>query len=181
MSLGAPPLIILLGPRGSGKSSIGRLLAERLDVQFLDLDEQIQRQTGRRIAEIFADVGDPGFREVESAALKAALSSGAGVIATGGGVVLREPNRELLQHTPAMRVFLTAPAAILWHRVRADPHTVESRPALTRMSGEAEIRHVLEHRLPFYEQLATCTIDTSLHAPAEVVEEIMKMLERHAA
>lgn len=173
-----PPRIILLGPRGSGKSSVGRLLAERLDVKFLDLDEEIQRWTGRRIIEIFADVGDPGFREHESDALRRALASESGVIATGGGVVLREANRELLRQTPAVRIFLTAPPAILWHRVRADPHTIESRPALTRMSGEAEVSHLYTQRLPFYEQVATHTIDTSVHAAAEVVEQIMGLIQR---
>ena len=174
-----PPRIILLGPRGSGKSSVGRLLADRLGVSFFDLDEDIRRHTGRRIAEIFADVGDPGFREFESDALRRALASDAGVIATGGGVVLREPNRDVLRGTNAIRILLTAPPAILWHRVRADPQTVESRPALTRMSGEAEISHVLQQRMPFYEQVATHTIDTSLHTSTEVVEEIMRIIQRH--
>ena len=173
-----PPRIILLGPRGSGKSSVGRLLAQQLNVEFLDLDEEVQRRTGRRIAEIFADVGDPGFREHESDALRRALASGTGVIATGGGVIVREANRELLRQTHALRIFLTAPPAILWHRVRADPHTIESRPALTRMSGEAEVSHLYSQRLPFYEQVATHTIGTSVHTPAEVVEQIMGILQR---
>ena len=100
------------------------------------------------------------------------------MIATGGGVIVREANRELLRQTHALRIFLTAPPAILWHRVRADPHTIESRPALTRMSGEAEVSHLYSQRLPFYEQVATHTIDTSVHTPAEVVEQIMGILQR---
>lgn len=128
------------------------------------------------IADIFADVGDPGFRELEADALKRALTSDAGVIATGGGVVLRAPNRDLLTRSQALRIFLKADPAILWHRISADPQTYETRPALTRMSGESEIRHVLEHRMPFYLQVATHEIDTTLHNPAEVVEEVLKII-----
>lgn len=170
------PRVILLGPRGSGKTAVGELLARRLGVSFLDLDGEIERKAGISIAEIFDGLGEGTFREMESDALRAALRSDAGVIATGGGVVLREPNRELLRSDRAMRVLLGADPAILWHRVDADPRSRHSRPALTRMSGEQEIRHLLEVRMPFYLELATHQIDTTARSPAEVVEELMHII-----
>ncbi len=170
--------VILLGPRGSGKSEAGAILASRLGVPFIDLDIQIQRKALKPIARIFQNEGEAGFREMEADALVDALASDAGVIATGGGIILREPNRQRLMHTAAVRVLLNADPAILWHRVSSDPSSIETRPALTQLGGEAEIRHVLERRMPFYEQVATHHVDTSVHTPAEVADEILRLLQR---
>ena len=177
-TLPAKPRIILLGPRGSGKSSVGRLLAERLKVSFLDLDQQIQRQALKPIARIFDEIGEAGFRELEMDALAAALAGDAGVIGTGGGVILRETSRQRLQKAHAEKVLLIADPAILWHRIRADPNTPHTRPALTSRSGEAEIRHLLEQRLLFYRQLADHELDTSIHTPAEVADEIVSLIKK---
>lgn len=171
-----PPRIILLGPRGGGKSEVGRLLAQRLGVKFVDLDVLVQRAALKPISQIFEDLGEAGFRELESDALRDALAGDAGVIATGGGVILRAPNRDRLLHTDALRIFLTAEPAILWHRINADPNTPLTRPAFTRRGGEAEIRHVLDQRMTFYRQVCTHDIDTSAHSPAEVVDHILDLM-----
>ena len=175
-STSKPPRIILLGPRGAGKSAAGKLVAERLGVPFADLDVLVQRMALKPIARIFEEDGEATFRELEMDALKQALESDAGVISTGGGVVLRKPNRDrLLDATHALRILLMANAAVLWHRVSADPESIQTRPALTRRDGESEIRHVLENRMPFYERVATHHIDTSLHTPAETAAEILAL------
>jgi shikimate kinase len=172
----ASPRIILLGPRGAGKSAAGRILAERLGVGFADLDVLVQRAALKPIARIFDEDGEATFRELETDALKQALAGDAGVIATGGGVVLRAPNRDRLMHADAARVLLMASPAVLWHRVSADPDSIHMRPALTHRDGEDEIRHLLENRMPFYERVATHHLDTSLHTPAETAQEILAMV-----
>ena len=170
--------IVLIGPRGSGKSTAGRLLARRLGVPLVDLDAEVARAAGRSIAEIFAAEGEPGFRARESAALAAALTAngnGPGVvIAAGGGVVVREANRALLKAAARHRVFLNGDPAELWRRIAADPATAASRPALTAEVGEAEVRRVLAARLPLYRELATLELDVTRRTPDQVADAILQ-------
>ena len=120
------PSLILLGPRGSGKTTVGRLVAERLSVPFADVDDLVQRDAGMTIADIFDREGEPGFRDRETAALRSALN--AGVVATGGGVVVRRNNRELLKSLACPRVLLTADAATL-HAPHLDGRRVSPNAA----------------------------------------------------
>jgi shikimate kinase len=113
-----PQRIALVGLSGAGKSSVGRLLAERLDWALLDVDALIETTAGRSIPQIFADEGEPGFRDREAEALRLALSLGERVIATGGGAVLRPENRRLLRDE-ALVVWLDAPTEVLIARLRA--------------------------------------------------------------
>ena len=156
----ATPRLILLGPRGSGKTTLGRLVADGWGVPLIDLDAEVVRIAGRSIAAIFADTGEASFRDLESAALADAVTRDA-VIATGGGVVLREANRRLLLACDCSRVFLHADAATLWQRIAADPATAATRPALTAHAGEDEVRHLLETRLPLYRAVATREVDVT--------------------
>src|SRR3954468_15965258 len=108
--------IHLIGPRGGGKTTGGRLLAERLGWTFADTDERIERAAGLSIAELFATRGENSFRELEAEVLSAFGAAERIVVATGGGVVLRPENRELLR-TMGRTIWLTAPAEVLWQRI----------------------------------------------------------------
>ncbi len=151
------PGLILLGPRGSGKTTVGRIVADRLAVPFADLDADIVNQAGRSIAELFAAEGEAGFRPRETAALRAALAR-PGVLATGGGVVVTPENRDLLRATGCRRVLLIADASTLFARITADAATATNRPALTSHEGIAEVEHLLATRSPLYAAVATETI-----------------------
>ena len=154
------PRVVLLGPRGSGKTTVGRLLAGLWGVPLVDIDAEVVRVAGRSIAAIFADAGEGAFRDLESAALAEALEREA-VVATGGGAVVRDANRRLLLACDCPRVFLYADPAVLWRRIAADPATAATRPALTAHAGEDEVRHLLEIRLPLYRAVATREIDVT--------------------
>src|SRR5262245_54311263 len=122
--------ILLVGYRGTGKTTVGRLLAAALGWDFFDADDQIEAAAGRTVADSFAAEGEPGFRDREAAAL-AELCLGANrVIATGGGAVLRPANRELLRRAGFV-AWLTAPPAVVWERLQTDPTTAARRPNLT--------------------------------------------------
>jgi shikimate kinase len=111
--------IFLVGFMGSGKSTIGTRLAAKLDRPFIDLDHLIETTIRRSIAELIDDRGEDEFRAIESRALREGARSGAPVIATGGGVILRAENRELMSKT-GVTVWLDAPFELCWHRIIAD-------------------------------------------------------------
>ena len=166
--------IYLIGPRGSGKTTVGRLLAERRGCPFIDLDRAIEAATGKTIAEIFAEQGELHFRQLESEQLKLASELpgvGVGVIATGGGIVLARGNCALMQATGKV-FWLTAPAVVLWNRIQADESTASSRPALTNLAGLAEMLTIVAARETLYRATADADIDTEDASPDDVVELI---------
>lgn len=112
------PVVVLVGPPGSGKTTVGRALAERLGVGFRDTDADIEAQAGKPIPEIFIDEGEPHFRELEAAAVRAAAGTHDGVLALGGGAVMADATRELLHGLPV--VFLEVPQADAVKRVGLD-------------------------------------------------------------
>lgn len=179
MTRNAPQLdrLILLGPRGSGKSTVGRLLAPRLGWEFVDLDDRIALNAGRSIAEIFAREGESGFRDREWAALFESLADPMRVLATGGGVVVREENRQLLTTTPSVRVFLYAEPEALHARIDADVHAAHARPALTDLAGLDEVRHLLHSRLLMYRAACTHEIDVTDLEPGVVVERVLACVD----
>src|SRR5581483_3263648 len=122
----AKQVIALVGLSGTGKSSVGRRLAERLGWPLIDTDVLIERNAGRTIPQIFAQDGEAGFRDLEAAALREALSQPPAVVATGGGIVLREQNRALLR-AQARVVWLDASTGTLTARLAAHD---EARPLL---------------------------------------------------
>ena len=170
------PRLILLGPRGSGKTTVGHLVAERLSVPFADVDDLVQRDAGMTIAAIFDREGEPGFRDREAAALRSAVEAG-GVIATGGGVVVRRESRELLKSLACPRVLLTADAATLHARVAADAASRHTRPALTELQGVAEVEHLLREREALYREVATHVVDVT-KATDDVVQQIVRLTSR---
>jgi shikimate kinase len=169
--------VVLLGYRGSGKTTVGRKLADQLWGKFVDTDELVTEAAGKTIKQIFDDGGEPAFRELESAALRQALVGGFDVIALGGGAVLRDENRTALVASGHKRVYLRADAETLHRRIDADPSTAASRPALTALGGSVdEVRTLLAAREPLYREVATAELDVTNLSPDECVSRIARMM-----
>jgi shikimate kinase len=169
-----PTRILLIGYRGAGKSTVGPLLAARLGWPFLDNDALLEASAGCTIRDIFAREGEAGFRERETAALREVLVREPLVLATGGGIVLREDNRTLLREA-GLVVWLTAGVEVIEERLRNDTTTRERRPVLT-VGGRAEIEELLRVREPLYRVCADLHFDTSDHTPDEVTAAIVEHL-----
>jgi shikimate kinase len=168
--------IVLTGFMGSGKTSAGALLAERLDWKFVDLDREIERRDGRSVPQIFSESGEPHFRHLEAAALAALLGQRRLVLALGGGAPEELGNRLLLEQTPHTAVvYLTATYATLMDRcvAQAVNSAATARPVLTDLAA-AEARFHL--RRPHYERIASHSIDTTNLAIEETVTAVLRTL-----
>lgn len=172
------PILTLVGYRGSGKSTVARLLAERLDVPWIDADTALEERLGCSIAALVEQRGEAAFRDAEAEVLATLLATFPGVLATGGGAVLRESNRRLLQESGRPVVWLTAPADTIRARLAADPTTRERRPALSGGDVLAEVEVALREREPLYRACADWVIDASRATPAAVADEIVARLGR---
>ena len=168
-------LIVLIGYRGTGKTTVARLLAARLSLDWIDADVEIERRAGKSIAEIFADEGETAFRDLESEAIADLASRKKLIVAAGGGAVMREENREALAAADAM-VWLKADAETVLQRMSGDATSTARRPNLTATGGIDEIRQLLALREPIYRQSATCQVDTVGKTPTDVVDEILSYL-----
>jgi shikimate kinase len=166
-----PRLVFLVGARGSGKTTVARLLADRLGWEAADADELLERRAGRSVRDVFAAEGEAGFREREAQALAELTDRSALVVATGGGVVVRADNRALLRR--GWVVWLRADPETLWQRVREDAGTARRRPPLTSLSGGEELALVLRDREPLYRACADLVVDTAGRGPAEVADAVL--------
>ena len=155
--------IVFIGFMGSGKTSIGRLVAQRPGFQFIDTDAVIVERAGLPIAEIFSRHGEAWFREQETAALRSLGLRHRAVVSTGGGIVLREENRALLREL-GLVVWLMASEEVIFERVSRN----KKRPLLQTADPRATVHELLEQRRTHYEEAAQFTLDsTSLtHAAA---------------
>ena len=160
--------IVIVGAPGSGKSTVGALLAERLGVAFTDVDAVIEQRAGRSIAEIFAEDGEPAFRELEEATT-AELLSEPGVLSLGGGAILSERTRKALRDHRVVWLRVTASSAI--SRIGLDT----ARPLLLG-NVRGRLIKLLGERTPLYDQVATTRIDTDTTTPGEVVELIVRTI-----
>jgi shikimate kinase len=163
--------IVLTGYRGCGKTAVGKKLAERLGLPFLDTDALIAERAGRTIREIVKDGGWEEFRALERQVI-AGLPLVQSVVALGGGAVLDPANVKSLKKE-GFFVWLTAEPDVLTERLTADVETAEQRPPLAGGGARAEMERVLRERLPLYRRVADMTVDTSRLLPAEVVEKII--------
>lgn len=171
--------IALIGLRGSGKSTVGAILARLMDIQFVDTDEIIISQAGRSIAAIFAEEGEAGFRRRECDAVSEVAANPPGVISVGGGAIVNESNVQRLQGVATI-VWLTAPVDVLWARISADQRTDDTRPGLTDRSGADELRRLLTQREPLYARAADLIVDTTGLEPPSVARRIMMDLALEA-
>ncbi|MEX2558873.1 MAG: shikimate kinase [Pirellulales bacterium] len=167
--------IVLIGYRGSGKSTVARELAGRLGWPWLDADHQIEERAGKSIAAIFADEGEQRFRDLESSLLAELVERDKTVLAVGGGAVLRPANRALLRSAGKV-VWLQADAATMLARIEADLANAQRRPRLTSAGGEAEVVELLAQRAPLYRECADLAIETQGRSPAEVAGRIIEQL-----
>lgn len=168
---------VLLGYRGSGKTTIGRRLADRLWQKFIDTDQMITAAAGKTICEIFEQHGEAHFRELETEALARALAMEDHVIALGGGAVLKPQNRELLLASATKRVYLKCDPDMLLKRIQADPESLHTRPALTDHAGSIEeVTTHLAEREPLYRQVKTTEVEVTNLTPQEAVVYIARLI-----
>jgi shikimate kinase len=167
--------IFLIGYRGTGKTTIAQLLAERLGWDWIDADDEIERRAGKSIAAVFAEEGEQAFRELEASVVADLCRWRRSVVALGGGAVLSEVNRTAIRMAGVV-VWLTATVDTLASRLSSDRTTPSRRPNLTKSGGLHEIETLLATREPIYRACATFEVDTEDKTPAEIVEEIIARL-----
>lgn len=165
--------IALIGFMGTGKSSVGRLIADQLQFQFVDTDELIERRAGKIIARIFSEDGEPVFRQLERETLLGLAKLEKAVISTGGGLGANADNiRSLKEHS--LVVCLWASPERIWDRVGSQTH----RPLLREADPMAKIRSLLAAREPFYKQ-ADVLLNTELRGLREVAQQAMHHFQAH--
>jgi shikimate kinase len=168
---------VLIGYRGSGKSTIGHKLADRLWQKFVDTDAMVVERAGMSIAEIFRQDGEARFRELEAEVVREAAKLQEHVIALGGGAPLREENRVAIKGGGHRVVYLRCEVETLVARIQADPETAQTRPSLTALGGGVEeISKVLAEREPIYRQMMDAEIDVTNLTPDEVMVYIVRVL-----
>ncbi len=170
------PRITLVGYRGSGKSTVAARLAEMLGCSWADADLVLEQELGTTIADLIGDQGELLFRDREAALLERLLAEQTGVLATGGGVVLRPANREWLKAKGRPVVWLNAPADVLRVRLAADPATALRRPSLTGRGILAEVATAVASREPLYREVADAVIDAAADPADRIAARIVAWL-----
>jgi shikimate kinase len=164
------PRVVLVGPPGAGKSTIGRKLARELGVELYDTDTGIERETGRTIPEIFATDGEPEFRRIEERVVRRAILAERGVVSLGGGAVLSDDTRALLRNRTV--VYLEISVAEGLRRTGAST----GRPLLNGADPGAKYRELMRKRRPLYREVATVRVRTDGRSPGRVVRMILAKL-----
>jgi shikimate kinase len=165
----AAPVAILIGPPGSGKTTVGALLAARLGVGFTDTDADVAAAAGKPVSDIFVEDGEPAFRELERAAVAQAIDRSTGVIAVGGGAVLDPRTQDGLAGHAV--VYLETGFAAAAKRVGLS----QARPLLIG-NPRATLKILLDQRIPVYQRLATITVGTDDRQPADIAADIAAQL-----
>lgn len=163
------PVCVLVGPPGSGKTTVGQALAELLGVEFRDTDLDVEATAGKPISEIFIDEGEAHFRVLEREAVAAQLASATGVLALGGGAVLAEQTRAALVGHTVVYLSVELPDAV--RRVGLGA----GRPLLA-VNPRATLKHLLDQRRPYYAAVATATVVTDGRTPEQLAVEVAALL-----
>ncbi|MEU9415709.1 shikimate kinase [Streptomyces sp. NPDC051577] len=166
----AGPLVVLVGPMGSGKSTVGELLAVRLGVPYRDTDADIVAATGREISDLFVDEGEPYFRALERRSVAAAVAEHTGVLSLGGGAVLDEGTRGLLAGLPVAYLSMDVEEAV--RRVGLGA----ARPLLA-VNPRRQWRELMEARRHLYTEVARVVVATDDRTPEEVAQAVLDALE----
>lgn len=168
--MSAAPAVVLVGPMGVGKSTVGQLLAERLGVGYRDTDDDIVAEQGRSIADIFVDEGESFFRALEKQAVRRAVAEHHGVLALGGGAILDEDTRELLAGQRVVYLSMDVEEAVR----RTGLNT--ARPLLA-VNPRRQWRELMEARRHLYEEVATAVVSTDARSPEEVTRAVLDAVE----
>ena len=162
--------VILIGPPGAGKTTVGALLAARLGVSFTDTDTEVEAVAGKPVSEIFVEDGEPAFRDLEREAVARVIARSDGVVAVGGGAVLDQQTQERLAGRPV--VYLETGFAAAARRVGLS----QARPLLIGTNPRATLKALLDQRLPIYQSLAWLTVPTDSQPPERIAAEIASRL-----
>lgn len=172
--------LYLIGYRGSGKSTVARIVSQQLRLPLVDTDRMVEESAGVTIREIFDQRGEEHFRQLEQAAIEQVSRQSPRVVALGGGAILREANRKRLAAS-GWTAWLTASPACLAERIAADTATAASRPNLTAQGVLGEVETVLHQRLALYRAAADRQFDTERAAVTEIADEIADWYRRAVA
>jgi shikimate kinase len=164
------PLVVLVGPMGVGKSTVGHLLAERLQAGYRDTDDDIVAEQGRAIADIFVEDGEPAFRAVEKRAVRRAVAEHEGVLALGGGAILDPDTRALLAGLPVVYLSMDVEEAVKRTGLNV------ARPLLA-VNPRKQWRELMEARRHLYEEVATAVVATDGRSPEEVAGAVLDAVE----
>lgn len=166
-------LLILIGPMGAGKTTIGKLLAQYFEYDFFDSDQDIERRTGASVSWIFDKEGEAGFRQRETRAIEQLTRKQHAVLATGGGVVMTPQNHEYLKR--GIVIYLRATVDVQYERTCRD----RNRPLLQTQNPKERLTQLFEIRDPLYQQLADITVTTGYLSPKKMVQEIITKLQTY--
>ena len=166
------PRVILIGPMGSGKTTIGKLIAKRLDIAFRDTDQVVEEETGRTVSDIFLEDGEDAFRLLEKSVLRNELLSDGTVLALGGGAPISMDAQSALRAIASPVVYLDISLATVAPRIGFN----RDRPLLLH-NPRGQWQTLMEARRPIYESIADTVIDVNTKSETEIVDEILEVLK----
>jgi len=167
--------LILIGYRGTGKTTVARRVAELLSLECLDADVEVEHRAGKSIKQIFDDDGEQAFRDLEVQVIAELIQHGDSVLSLGGGAVMREETRRAI--APGIVVWLTARPETVHQRMVEDTETAQQRPNLTTSGGLAEIASLLSQREPVYRACADFTVETDSKSAEQVAQETVCLVK----
>ena len=170
--------IILIGFRGTGKTTIGKMLAQRLGKEFVDADEYLEQKEGKTVKDIFAEGGEKLFREIETHVIAELCRLDDRVVATGGGAILREENVKTLKKSGII-ILLEADVDTIYKRIHKGTVTEQRRPSLTNRGAYEEIEYLLEYRRPLYDRTADFVINTTSMSAIDAANKIISFLQNY--